>query len=87
MGLDPAAGADPARVLVARLAARQVLLLLDNCEHLVDACASLVRRLLRECPELRVLTTSREPLHVPGEVTLRVPSLAYLRGRIRRRPH
>jgi len=76
MGLDPAAGADPIRTLVARLATRHLLLQLDNCEHLVDACAGLVRRLLRECPELRVLTTSREPLHVPGEVTLRVPSLA-----------
>jgi predicted ATPase len=76
MGFDPAAGADPMRALIARLATRHLLLLLDNCEHLVDACAGLVRRLLRECPELRVLTTSREPLHVPGEVTLRVPSLA-----------
>jgi predicted ATPase/DNA-binding SARP family transcriptional activator len=76
IGLDPAAGADPMRTLVARLAARHLLLLLDNCEHLVDACAGLVGRLLRECRELRVLATSREPLHVPGEVTLRVPSLA-----------
>src|SRR6266508_3064026 len=72
--LAPVAGADPARTLVARLASRH-LLMLDNCEHLVDACAGLVRRLLRECPQLRVLATSREPLHVPGEVTLRVPSL------------
>jgi predicted ATPase/DNA-binding SARP family transcriptional activator len=76
MGLDPAAGADPVRTLVTRLARRHVLLLLDNCEHLVDACASLVRRLLSDCAELRVLATSREALHVPGEVTLRVPSLA-----------
>jgi predicted ATPase/DNA-binding SARP family transcriptional activator len=76
MGLDPAAGADQMRTLVARLSTRRMLLLLDNCEHLLSACAGLVRRLLRECPELRVLTTSREPLHVPGEVTLRVPSLA-----------
>src|SRR6266511_2364935 len=52
--------------------------LVDRAVHLapvVDACAGLVRRLLRECPQLRVLATSREPLHVPGEVTLRVPSL------------
>jgi predicted ATPase/DNA-binding SARP family transcriptional activator len=76
MGLDRSAGGDPVRTLAGRLAARRVLLLLDNCEHLVDACAHLVRRLLSECPELRVLATSREPLHVPGEVTLRVPSLA-----------
>jgi len=53
---------------------------LDNCEHLVEPCADLVRRLLRECPELRVLTTGREPLHVPGEVTMRVPSLGVPAG-------
>jgi predicted ATPase len=75
MGLDPAAGVDPVRVLAARLVARQVLLLFDNCEHVLDACARLIKRLLPECPGLRVLTTSREPLHVPGEVILRVPSL------------
>jgi predicted ATPase/DNA-binding SARP family transcriptional activator len=75
MALDPAAGADPTRILAARLAPRQALLLLDNCEHLVDACNTLVRRLLSECPDLRILATSREPLHVPGEVTMRVPSL------------
>jgi predicted ATPase/DNA-binding SARP family transcriptional activator len=76
MALDPAAGPDPVRALVTRLVPREVLLLFDNCEHLVDGCASLLRRLLPECPGLRVLATSREPLHVPGEVTLRVPSLA-----------
>ena len=76
MGLDPAAGGDSVRVLAARLAARHVLLLFDNCEHVLDACGHLLRRLLVECPALRVLTTSREPLHVPGEVILRVPSLA-----------
>jgi predicted ATPase/DNA-binding SARP family transcriptional activator len=76
IGLDPAAGTDPMRALVGRLATRHLLLLLDNCEHLVAPCADLVRSLIRQCPELRVLTTSREPLHVPGEVAMRVPSLA-----------
>ncbi|MEU4559412.1 BTAD domain-containing putative transcriptional regulator [Actinoplanes sp. NPDC023936] len=75
MGLDPAAGADPVRALVARLATRHVLLLFDNCEQVVDACADLLRRLLVACPGLRALATSREALHVPGEVILRVPSL------------
>ncbi|WP_211763399.1 AfsR/SARP family transcriptional regulator [Kutzneria sp. CA-103260] len=46
---------------------RTTLLVLDNCEHLVRACAQLVRVLLSVCPGLRVLATSREPLHVPGE--------------------
>jgi len=62
--------------LTAHLAEREALLILDNCEHLIEACASLAHQLLSACPELRVLATSREPLRVPGEVTLRVPSLA-----------
>ena len=49
--------------------------MLDNCEHLVDACAALVETLLRGCHGLRLLTTSRERLGVPGEVAWRVPSL------------
>ena len=53
-----------------------VLLLLDNCEHLVEACALLVERLLRSCPGLRVLATSRERLDVPGEAVHRVTGLA-----------
>jgi predicted ATPase len=53
-----------------------VLLLLDNCEHLVEAGAVLVERLLRSCPDLRVLATSRERLDVPGEVVHRVTGLA-----------
>lgn len=52
------------------------LLVLDNCEHLRDACASLSAELLRACPELRILATSRQSLGVPGEVAWRVPSLS-----------
>lgn len=55
----------------------QAVLILDNCEHLVDACASLVDTLLRAAPELKVLASSREPLRVPGEVVFRVPSLLF----------
>ncbi len=75
IGLDPAAGSDPLRTLVARLAPRTLLLVLDNCEHLVAACAGLANAVRRSCPGVTVLATSREPLHVPGEVTFRVPSL------------
>jgi predicted ATPase len=50
-------------------------LLLDNCEHLLAACAGLVNAVRRSCPGVTVLATSREPLRVPGEVTFRVPSL------------
>ncbi|GAC1433999.1 MAG: BTAD domain-containing putative transcriptional regulator [Chloroflexota bacterium] len=55
---------------------RDLLLVVDNCEHLIDACASLVADLLADCPYLRVLATSREGLAVAGERTYLVPSLA-----------
>jgi predicted ATPase/class 3 adenylate cyclase/DNA-binding CsgD family transcriptional regulator len=55
---------------------RQALVVLDNCEHLLDACAVLVETLLRACPVLTVLATSREPISVDGEVMWRVPSLS-----------
>jgi predicted ATPase len=54
---------------------RSFLIVLDNCEHLVGACASLAGTLLTRCPELKVLATSREPLGLQGEVDARVPSL------------
>jgi predicted ATPase/DNA-binding CsgD family transcriptional regulator len=68
-GLDPAG-------LARFLADRQVLLILDNCEHLVAACAELAESLLRSCPELRVLATSREALRVDGEANLAVQPLS-----------
>jgi predicted ATPase len=57
------------------LRARSLLLVLDNCEHVVAACAVLTDALLRACPGVRVVATSREPLGVVGEATWRVPSL------------
>jgi predicted ATPase/DNA-binding CsgD family transcriptional regulator len=54
---------------------KKMLLLLDNCEHLLDACGTLVVELLATCPRLTVLATSREPLGLPGELSWRVPSL------------
>jgi predicted ATPase/DNA-binding SARP family transcriptional activator len=62
--------------LGAQLGQWRALLILDNCEHLIGACALLAEYLLGACAGLRVLATSREPLRVPGEVTWRVPSLA-----------
>jgi len=61
--------------LVDFLAPRSLLLVLDNCEHLLAATAALADTLLRFAPSLTVLATSREPLRVPGEVVFRVPSL------------
>jgi predicted ATPase/DNA-binding SARP family transcriptional activator len=59
-----------------RLRSAEALLVLDNCEHLLDACAGLAGALLRSSPGLRVLATSREPLGLPGEVTYQVRPLA-----------
>lgn len=54
---------------------REALLILDNCEHLVEACARMVDRLLHAAPKLRILASSREALGIAGEVSYRVPSL------------
>lgn len=67
---------DPIETVLGTILGRRTLLLvLDNCEHLLDGCAQLVDRLLRSCSDLRVLATSRESLGIPGEVAWRVPSL------------
>jgi predicted ATPase/DNA-binding SARP family transcriptional activator len=66
----------PEVALADRIGKRQLLLVLDNCEQVIEAVAHLVEALLRNCPRLTVLATSREPLRVPGEVTWRVPSLS-----------
>ncbi|MGW8765300.1 ATP-binding protein [Streptomyces sp. NPDC055815] len=58
---------DPTAHLVEHLARRPLLLVLDNCEHVIDAAAALAETLLTHCPQLRILATSREPLGVPGE--------------------
>jgi predicted ATPase/class 3 adenylate cyclase len=71
----PEPGRALTQTLVEALQPRQLLLILDNCEHLLAACACLVHTLLQTCPHLRVLATSRERLNIPGEQTYRVPSL------------
>ncbi|MFF0815819.1 ATP-binding protein [Rhodococcus sp. NPDC003318] len=75
LGLREQPGLPPLTLLTEHLASRNLLLLLDNCEHLVDAVADLAGALLRTCPDLRVLATSREPLAIGAEAVLRVPSL------------
>ena len=55
---------------------RRLLMVLDNCEHLLDASADLILALLEACPALTIVTTSREPIGLSGEVTWRVPSLS-----------
>ena len=58
------------------LKSKNTLLLLDNCEHLIDACATLSETLLRSCPNLKIIAGSREALGIGGELTYRVPSLS-----------
>ena len=74
--LPPNVERTPTEALTLHLSNKQLLLILDNCEHLITACAELVEALLRACPRLRILTTSREALFVPGEVAWLVPSLS-----------
>ena len=62
--------------LIAALRTKHALLVLDNCEHLAGASARLTQTLLQQCLSVRVLATSREPLHAPGEITCLVPSLS-----------
>ena len=76
LDLEEQQGRPLADTLAEHLAERPTLLVLDNCEHLLSACAELAERLLARCPELRILATSREPLNIGGEVTWRVPGLA-----------
>jgi non-specific serine/threonine protein kinase len=75
LGVAERPGQVAAAALDDHLRTTQMLLVLDNCEHLVAACAELVEHLLRACPELRILVTSREPLGVAGETIWCVPSL------------
>ena len=73
----PERPAEPlADTLAEVLGSRQLLLILDNCEHLLEASARLVDKMLDSCPRLRVMATSREALGVEGEVRWPVPSLS-----------
>ena len=69
---------DPARpvdTLVEAIGGRSMLILLDNCEHVIGTCAKLADALLRNCPNVAILATSREPLGIDGERVHRIPSL------------
>jgi predicted ATPase/two-component SAPR family response regulator len=76
LGVTEAPDLSPTESLVEHLERQGTLLILDNCEHLVEACADLAETLLRACPKLRILATSREPLRVAGESSWQVPSLS-----------
>ena len=76
LGVQERPGEPLTDTLVEALAAKGMLLVLDNCEHIVEAAARLVDTLLASCPNLKVLATSREPLVLPGEVNRAVPPLS-----------
>jgi predicted ATPase/class 3 adenylate cyclase len=76
LGVTEEAGRPVIDALVKLVADRKTLLILDNCEHLIDACAKLAKRLLQAGPHLKILTSSREPLRIAGETTYLVPALA-----------
>jgi len=76
VGVRPLPGLSALDAALGYLATRHVLLLLDNCEHLLPACADVAGELLARCADVVVLATSREPLDLAGEVTWRVPSLS-----------
>jgi predicted ATPase/class 3 adenylate cyclase len=75
IGVRDEPGRPVLETLLDALRSRRLLLLLDNCEHLIDGCVKLVDALLRSCPRVHVLATSREPLGLGGERTYRVPPL------------
>lgn len=76
VGVTPEPGRPLLTTLAGALRRRRLLLVLDNCEHLVDAGARLAEALLRACPHLQILATSRERLRCEGEAVWRVPSFA-----------
>lgn len=76
LGLPDQPGRSPQHSLLKHIGNRNVLVVLDNCEHLLDSTATLLTSLAGGCPGLRVLCTSREPIGLTGEVTWRVPSLS-----------
>jgi predicted ATPase/class 3 adenylate cyclase len=76
LGIAPQARRETLETLLDALAPQDILIVLDNCEHLIDACAKTADALLRRCPRVHLVATSREPLGINGETIYRVPSLS-----------
>lgn len=75
IGLEVGGSADPAAALATLLRPRRLIVVLDNCEHLIDATARLAESIVRTCPHVRILATSREPLGIAGESVYRLGTL------------
>lgn len=76
LGVKEESGHTILEAMASALRDRRLLVILDNCEHLLQACAETATALLHAVPQMKILTTSREPLHVAGETTYSVPALA-----------
>lgn len=76
LGIMGQAGRSALETLLKALSSQSVFIVLDNCEHLIDDCAKVADAVLRRCPEIRLLATSREPLGIAGETIYRVPSMS-----------
>jgi predicted ATPase/class 3 adenylate cyclase len=76
LGLSDRAGHSLLDSVTEALASQDTLILLDNCEHVIDAAAKFCDQVIRHCPRVRILATSREPLGIDGERVYRVPSLS-----------
>jgi predicted ATPase/class 3 adenylate cyclase/DNA-binding XRE family transcriptional regulator len=76
LGLTEQSGRSPMRILIDFLQGKRALLILDNCEHLITACAQLSNDLLKQCPNLKIVATSREPLNITGEAVWQVHTLS-----------
>jgi predicted ATPase/class 3 adenylate cyclase len=80
LGIDNLSGRPALEVLTDVLSPQRVLIVLDNCEHLIGSCAKVGEAILRRCPQVHLMTTSREPLGIAGETIYRVPSLSLPRS-------
>jgi predicted ATPase len=76
LGITVQTGRGVLESLVDALGSQEILIVLDNCEHLIDACAEVAGAILRQCPKVHLIATSREPLGINGEIIYRVPSLS-----------
>ena len=77
IGIKEEPNESPEKTLKDYLKNKEILIILDNCEHLIDACAALAENLLTYCPKLKILATSREALKCRGEHLFRIPSLSH----------
>ena len=77
LGQSEEQGKQPVATLVDRIGSRRMLIMLDNCQRLIEECAALAEALLRKCPNVSVMATCREPLGIVGEIAYRISPMAF----------